>query len=134
MKYEFKWGIIGPGRIARKFAAAVEGITNSAIYAIASKSNPNLKDLKQEFSAKKAYSSYETLVDDPDVDAVYIATPVFLHGRQVEAAARHGKHILCEKPLAATVSESVRLSAVCRDAGVTLGIGLLMGVIVRINN
>jgi len=74
----------------------------------------------------RCYYREDDLLRDADVEAVYIATPTFLHAGQVSAAAKRGKHILCEKPLAMTSKECYELSDLCRQAGVKLGVGFMM--------
>ena len=75
----FRWGIIGPGRIARKFADCIQALPNSKVQAIASRSSNNLQGLVSELHAEIGYRSYEELVQDKNIDAVYIATPHRFH-------------------------------------------------------
>jgi predicted dehydrogenase len=75
-----------------------------------------------EVGARRSYPRWEELVVDPEVECVYIATPVSLHAAQTIAAAEAGKHVLCEKPMAMTVAECDRMIAACRAHGVRLGI------------
>ena len=72
---EFNWGIIGPGRIAHKFAECVRQLKGSNLYAIASRSSKDLNGLKKELHSEKAYCTYEELIADPGVQAIYLATP-----------------------------------------------------------
>jgi predicted dehydrogenase len=76
----------------------------------------------REYGARKWRRTAEELIADPEIDAVYIATPVDLHAGQTIAAARAGKHVLCEKPMALSPAECDRMIAACREAGVKLGI------------
>ena len=75
------------------------------------------------FGAQAAYEDYRELLARPDLDAVDICTPEVLHAEQTIAAAAAGKHVLCEKPMAATVAEADAMIAACRRAGVRLMIG-----------
>lgn len=75
-----------------------------------------------EVGAKRAHRGWRNLVTDPDVQAVYVATPVRLHAEQTIAAAEAGKHVLCEKPMAMDLAECDRMISACRASGVTLGI------------
>jgi predicted dehydrogenase len=78
-----------------------------------------------EFAASvgaRPFADWRDLVADPDLDAVYVATPVHLHAEQTIAAAEHGKHVLCEKPMALTAAECGRMIASCRMHGVRLGV------------
>ncbi len=75
MKQKINWGIIGPGKIARKFAYDLQFSSGGSLYAIASRSRARLDQFHREFPAYKQYDQYELMLADPDVDAVYIATP-----------------------------------------------------------
>ena len=83
-------------------------------------------ELAESFAASvgaaRSYARWPDLLDDADVDGVYIATPVHLHAEQTIAAAAAGKHVLCEKPMAMTVAECDRMIAACRTHGVTLSV------------
>ncbi len=92
------YGVIGAGRIARQFCAAVNGI-NGKLYAIASRNMERALSYQKEFRFEKAYDSYEALLSDPKVDIVYVATPHGLHYEQMMQILDYKKHILCEKPL-----------------------------------
>ena len=76
----------------------------------------------REVGARRWFPSWRDLVADPEIDAVYVATPVRFHAEQTIAAAAAGKHVLCEKPMAMSLAECDRMIAACRAAGVTLGI------------
>ncbi|MBL8993605.1 MAG: Gfo/Idh/MocA family oxidoreductase [Spirochaetia bacterium] len=120
------WGVIGSGGIARR-RTIPEGIIPAdnaelkIVYDVNPKSN---QEVAAEFSAKPAASLNELL--SSDVDAVYIATPANLHFEQVCAAAKAGKHVLCEKPLGMSVKETEKMISVCQKAGVTFGTAFLM--------
>ena len=90
------------------------------VVAIASRDAARARTVADELSIPKAHASYEALLNDPDVDAVYIPLPNDLHATWTTAAARAGKHVLCEKPLALSAVDAERMIEVCRDAGVTL--------------
>ena len=96
MGADFKWGIIGPGRIAHKFAQAVHKVRGASIHAIASKSARETDKLKQDFEAEKCYNSYEALAADNEVDAIYIATPHRFHYENALTCLEAGKPVLCE--------------------------------------
>lgn len=106
IKTSFKWGIIGPGRIAKKFANAVEKISDASIYAIASRSSSDPEQLKKTFLAEKYYSSYEELAADTKVDAIYIATPHRFHYENSRLCLEAEKPILCEKPLTVNAKQA----------------------------
>ena len=109
MKTSFKWGIIGPGRIAMKFADAVLKIPNASIYAVASRSSNDPEQLKQTFHAEKYYSSYEELAADTEVDAIYIATPHRFHYENTKLCLEAEKAVLCEKPLTVNAKQADEL-------------------------
>ena len=117
------WGIVGLGRIADgAIAPAVGAAPNSSLAGVVSRDAAKAKDFAERHGAASAYDDYRALLDDPDVDAVYICTPNALHADQVVAAAEAGKHVLCDKPLATTVADAERAVAACEAAGVRLGI------------
>ena len=118
-----KWGLIGCGDIAQKrVAPALRDLPNCELLAIA-RSRPDLAEsFANQFGARKWYSTWQELLADSDIDAVYIATPVHLHAAQTIAAAESGKHVLCEKPMAMNVKECDEMIAACGANGVQLGI------------
>ena len=88
-----------------------------------SRANPQLvESFAHEFGAQRAYSEWRALLSDRDIDAIYVATPVYLHAEQTIAAAEAGKHVLCEKPMALSVAECDRMIAACRANNVKLGV------------
>ena len=126
MAGKVKWGVIGSGGIARR-RTIPEGIVAAdngqlvVVYDINTEANA---EVAKEFGAKAAGSIDELL--QGDIDAVYIATPANLHCQQVLAAAKAGKHILCEKPLGMTIKEAESMIKACKDAGVILGTAFMM--------
>ena len=92
------WGILGPGKIAHKFAAALAGIENARFYAVASRSIDKAKQFANQYGAQKAFGSYEEMVNDAELDIVYIATPHSLHYENTLMCLNKGIHVLCEKP------------------------------------
>ena len=101
-----RWGIIGAGRIAKTFATDIKHAPHASLNAIAARQLAPAQVFADEFSIAQAYGSYAELFSDPNVDAVYIATPHSHHKDQAIAALRAGKHVLCEKP--ATVGTEVK--------------------------
>jgi len=100
MSRTLNWGIIGPGRIARKFAHDLAHVPNAKLYAVASHSLERAHSFAREFGATKVYDSYEAIAADHDVDIIYIATLHTGHFRDSLLCLSHGKHVLCEKPVA----------------------------------
>lgn len=120
-KTHINWGILGCARIAAK--AVIPGIqiaNNAVLYAIAGKTKGKLDEFKERYNPQKAYDNYEALLDDPQVDAVYIPLPNSLHLEWVRKAAEKKKHILCEKPLVCTADEVLEMKAACEKNGVHL--------------
>lgn len=99
MKSKFKWGIISTGRIAGKFADQIPQSKTGELFAVASRTREKAEAFAKKYNAKKSYGSYQELLDDPEVDIVYIATPHPQHAEWSIRAAQAKKHNLCEKPL-----------------------------------
>lgn len=96
----FKWGIIGPGKIAHKFAEGLTEVPGAELYAVASRSEAKAEEFAKEFNATNFYGSYEELVKDEEVDIIYIATPHVFHYEHTLLCLKHKKAVLCEKPFA----------------------------------
>jgi predicted dehydrogenase len=104
MNDRLAWGIISTGTIARTFAQAVPTSRRGRLVAVASRTTESARQFAAEYKIPKHYGDYQSLLDDPAVEAVYIATPHPMHAEWAVKAAHAGKHILCEKPL--TVNEA----------------------------
>lgn len=114
MEKKIKWGVLGYARIARlSVIPAIMKAKNSEFYAIASRDEEKLQACRKEFGCPKAYNSYEALLDDPEVDAVYIPLPNHLHKEWTLKAAQKGKHVLCEKPIALNRQECIEMMEAC---------------------
>jgi len=117
------FGLIGAGDIVRKRVAPALRDSPLCRFAAVARAHADLAAaFAEEFGAAAAYASEHDLLNDPGVDAVYIATPVDLHAPQTIAAAEAGKHVLCEKPMALDTSECDQMIDACRSNGVKLGI------------
>lgn len=118
-----KWGLIGAGDIARRrIAPALRDLPNCELTAV-SRLRPELAEsFAVEFGARKWYADWRELLADEAIEAVYIATPVYLHAEQTIAAAEAGKHVLCEKPMALNVADCDAMISACRASGVLLGV------------
>lgn len=117
------WGLIGAGDIAQKrIAPALRDLPNCNLVAVSRGRAELAEAFAKEFGSQKCYADWRELVADKEIDAVYIATPVFLHAEQTIAAAETGKHVLCEKPMALNVQECDRMIAACGSNNVRLGI------------
>lgn len=118
------WGIIGIGHIAdTQMAPAINADANSTLVSVVSRDQERADAFAQKHGAAHASTSYEEMLGHPDVDIVLITTPNSLHAEQVIAAARAGKHVYCDKPLATSVADAERAVAACKEAGVRLGMG-----------
>ena len=118
-----KWGLIGAGDIVRRrVAPALLDSPVCELVAVSRARSELAPAFAAEVGVQRWHRRWEDLVTDPEVESVYVATPVHLHAAQTIAAAEAGKHVLCEKPMAMTTSECDRMLAACRASGVTLGI------------
>lgn len=119
-----RWGILGPGAIARAFAAGLRDARGAALHAVGSRDRARAEAFAAEFGAPRAYGSYAELAADPEVDAVYVATPHAFHAEHALLCLGAGKPVLCEKPLAANAAQAERMIAAAREAGLPLMEGL----------
>ena len=116
-----RWGIMGCARISRR--GLIPGIKSSrsgSLVALASRDRATARAWADEFGIKIAHGSYQELIDDPAVQAVYVPLPNELHRPWVMAAADAGKHVLCEKPLALDAREAALMAEHCRKRNVVL--------------
>ena len=116
-----KWGVLGTANIAR--GCTIPGMKlaeDCELYAIAGRSLEKAESFKQEFGFQKAYGSYEELIADKDVQAVYIPLPNGLHLKWVKEALNAGKHVICEKPMALNASDAREMFDTAKKNGVYL--------------
>jgi predicted dehydrogenase len=116
---KFNWGILGPGGIAQAFAKDLGFIQGHAIAAVGSRSLENAQKFSDNFGGV-AYGSYEELVADPTIDAIYVATPHPAHHDNVILALNAGKPVLCEKPFAVNAQEAQAMIAAASRNSVAL--------------
>jgi predicted dehydrogenase len=118
-----RWGLIGCGDIAAKrVAAALRDGAGSALVAVARARTELAAEFAKRHGARRWHADWRDVLRDPEVDAVYVATPVRLHAEQAVAAAEAGKHVLCEKPMAVDVPACERMVRAARDHRVRLGV------------
>ncbi|HEV3145184.1 MAG TPA: Gfo/Idh/MocA family oxidoreductase [Gemmataceae bacterium] len=122
---KLRWGILGVAKINERLIPAFTMAANTDLRAIASRDGDRARRAAVAAGISKAYGSYEALLNDPDIDAVYIPLPNHLHGEWTCKAADHGQHILCEKPLAPTAAEARQIVDYCRRKGVCLMDGFM---------
>lgn len=122
-----KWGVIGAGGIAdRRTLPGLMLSEHCELVAVMEVKEADAKRLAEKYHAKCYYTSAEELLKNEEIEAVYIASPVKFHKEQVIAAAKAGKHILCEKPIAAYLADSMEALEACKDAGVLAAAGFMM--------
>jgi predicted dehydrogenase len=116
-----RWGILSTADIGlRKVVPGIQKAARCEVVAIASREIAAARLAAEQLGIPRALASYEALLADPEVDAVYIPLPNHLHAQWTIAAARAGKHVLCEKPLALTSTDAERMVEACEAAGVRL--------------
>jgi predicted dehydrogenase len=116
-----RWGVLGCADIAvKKVIPAMQGSRMSRVEAIASRSEDKARSTAAVLGIPRWHASYEALLDDPAIEAVYIPLPNHLHAEWTIAAAEAGKHVLCEKPLAMSSGQAGEMIEACDRAGVKL--------------
>lgn len=111
-----RWGIMAPGGIAATFAQDLRA-TGRTLVAVGSRSRDRANEFAARFEVPRAHGSYQALVEDPGIEAIYIASPHSEHAAHAELALRHGKHVLVEKPFTLTGAEARRVRDVARETG-----------------
>jgi 1,5-anhydro-D-fructose reductase (1,5-anhydro-D-mannitol-forming) len=118
------FAILGPGRFAEgRITPALHRAGNCKLVAVVSRDRGRAEAFAEEHGAARAYDDFGAALADPEVQAVWVATPHALHRDHVEQAAAARRHVLCEKPLATTVEDAKAIVRTCRNAGVMLGTG-----------
>ena len=115
----FNWGILGPGGIAKAFATDLKLLDGHSVAAVGSRTLKNAQDFANTFGGT-AYGSYEALVADPSIDAIYVATPHPAHKDNVVLALNAGKPVLCEKPFAVNAKEAQEMVAAAQKNNVAM--------------
>jgi predicted dehydrogenase len=119
--HRLRFGVLSTARIGRTSVnPAIQASRNAELLAVASRDTDRAGDLAKEFSIPRHYGSYEALLDDPDIEAVYIPLPNSLHREWAIRSAERKKHVLCEKPLALCVAEAMEMQAAADANGVRL--------------
>ncbi|MDX3925220.1 MAG: aldo/keto reductase [Shinella sp.] len=119
-KSNIRWGILGPGNIARDFFAGAAQSAHGRIEAIATR-DPDRPGLAENFPGARIIAGYDTMLSDPDIDAIYIALPHPAHAEWAIKAAEKGKHVLCEKPMGLSAAEAEAMQVAARKAGTFMG-------------
>ena len=118
MAHPVRWGILGCGRIARKFADGLRAVDGAELVAAGSRTQSNADVFADEFSVPRRHGSYEDLAGDAGVDAIYVATPHPMHKDNSILCLEAGTPVLCEKPLTVNAEEGKTVVAVARSRGV----------------
>lgn len=120
-KKTVRWGVLGCSGIGKsRIIPGLLACENAELYAIAGRNEEKLKVYAEPFAPKKLYTDYQALLDDENVDAVYLPLPNGIHMEWVKKAAAAGKHILCEKPMALTEEQVREMFAAAKEHGVLL--------------
>jgi predicted dehydrogenase len=117
MERSIRWGILGTGLVARDFVRGLSAVDGAGLAAVGSRKAASAREFARAFAAPRSYGSYDELVNDRDVDVVYVATPTALHRDHCLLALAAGKAVVCEKPFAATAAEAREVVARARSAG-----------------
>lgn len=129
MAKKIRWGVLGVAKIATvKVIPAMQQGSLCEITAIASRSAEKARHAAEELDIPKAYASYESLLNDPDIDAIYNPLPNHMHVEWSAKAAKAGKHVLCEKPIGLSAAETKHLIDVRDKAGVKIGEAFMVRV------
>jgi len=117
------WGLIGTGRIAEdRILPGINAHPDNTLVAVVSREQQRADAFARKFGAQHAYTSYDDMLRNPEVTVVAIHTPNSQHAGQAIAAARAGKHVFCDKPMATSVADAERIVRECEKAGVKLGV------------
>ena len=125
VKPQIRWGILSTANIATKVARAIHLAENADLMAVASRTKERAAAWAEKHNVSTAYGTYEALLADDAIDAIYIPLPPSLHAEWTIKAAEHGKHVLCEKPLAANAAEAAAMADACHQNGVQLMDGVM---------
>ena len=115
-----RWGIVSTGRISEQFAHDMQFVNNGELSAVAARNIDDAADFAKKHNIEKCYQGYQTMFDDPDIDAVYIGTPHTFHFEQAFAAISAGKGVLCEKPITVSSEQCLQLSLLAKEKEVFL--------------
>jgi len=112
---QVKWGVLGCGNIAHQFAQSIAKVDSGIIYAVASNTSNKAKLFAEQYDINHYYTGYNDLVNNENIDAIYIATPHSFHHQHTTLCLEHHKHVLCEKPLTINANQATELISSARD-------------------
>ena len=119
-----RWGILGAGSIANRFTESIALLSDQKVTAVGSRGAEKAAEFANKHGIKNRHASYEALCNDPEVDAIYVATPHTLHKEHSILALKSGKHVLCEKPFTINRAEAEAVVAVAKETGLFLMEGM----------
>ncbi len=120
MDRPLRFGVLGTGNIARQFAEGVAGSARCAVTAVGSRAAATAQGFADQYNIQNAHGSYDALLNDIAIDAVYVSLPNSMHHEWTIKALNAGKHVLCEKPIACGVAEATEMFDTARRRGLTL--------------
>ena len=120
MEKVIHWGILGLGKIARKFAEGLKSVKNAKLIAVASRKQETADAFAKDFDTKYAHDNYLALAQNPEVDVIYIATPHVYHYENTLMCLENGKAVLCEKPFAMNLEQVQEMTDIALDKRVFL--------------
>lgn len=120
MADKIRWGILGTGTIARKFATGLKAAPGAELAAVGSRSQATADEFGNTFGVPRRYASYEALASDPEVDVIYISTPHPMHKDNSLLCLEAGKAVLCEKPFTINAAEAEAMINLARQKGLFL--------------
>jgi predicted dehydrogenase len=115
-----RWGILGCGHIASKFASDLQLVKDAQLMAVGSRSQPSADEFGRQFSVQHRHNSYQALVADAEVDVIYIATPHNLHYENTLLCLQNNKAVLCEKPFAINTRQAKEMINMAQNKNVFL--------------
>src|SRR6185369_15230238 len=115
-----RWGILGCGKIARKFASDIKFVKNAELIALGAREQSTVDEFAKDFPSKYKHNSYQSLVENQEVDAIYVATPHSFHHEHTLLCLRQGKAVLCEKAFAMNLEQAKEMIGMARQQKVFL--------------
>ena len=115
-----RWGVLGTARIAAKVTRAIHAVDGAEVVAVASRSGERAASWAKDHGVPYSYGTYQALLDDDQLDAIYVPLPPSMHAEWTMRCAEAGKHVLCEKPLAINAVEAESMATACRKSNVQL--------------
>jgi predicted dehydrogenase len=113
---KFRWGILSTGHIAKQFARGLKAVSDAELLAVGSRSQESADAFGNEFNVQRCYSSYEALVADPDVEAIYVGTPHPMHAENTLLCLEAGKAVICEKPITLNARQAAHVIQRARES------------------